>query len=607
MKTYKIQILLLSLFTMLSIPNFALGKKAAGTKIDGLSPTGIKNAYSMTSSLDGSGQTLALFALDGFSLSDIEAYESAFDLPSITIDTVLVDGATGIPGDDADEVTASIELMMALAPGISKIIVYEGVNSAAGILSTYNQIASDNLANALATSWGSPESATPGSLVSAEALVFKQMVAQGQVIFAASGDKGAYADGENLSVLDPASQSLVIAVGGTTLTLDESGNYGSETTWFDSLSNAGSGGGISSLWNTTLWQQQVTYDQPGISYTMRSIPDVTLNADPTTGYAIYFNGAFEVFGGTSAATALWTAFSALANEAMINSDGSPLGFLAPLLYQVETEANFATYYNDIMNGSTNGYPLYEAVYGYDVPTGLGSPSIDNLIGYFLSTVQPPNTCETANPIVALLTVRQVGAPGDSLPYMVYISNQDSPQCGLSTYNLSKSIPSGFSANLDQTSVTLQPGGNSLIAATLTSPINASAADYHFSIAAVNASNSALHATTTGIFQVLTNRQTMPTLMIQPINGTVFSKALVNWAHFGIIMSANGEGVNDQLIDIIVTGPDSWQAQAVTEGGGSFQYFISINDALEIGDYLISVSTDYEGSPVSAELSFSVTE
>ena len=109
----------------------------------GLTPADIKSAYSLSSTLDGTGQVLALLELDGFTQADITAYESAFNLPNVPVVTVLVDNATGVPGEGAAEVTLDIELMIALAPGVSQIIVYEGPNSSQGIIDTYNKIATD--------------------------------------------------------------------------------------------------------------------------------------------------------------------------------------------------------------------------------------------------------------------------------------------------------------------------------------------------------------------------------------------------------------------------------------------------------------------------------
>ena len=108
------------------------------------------------------------------------------------------------------------------------------------------------------------------------------MAAQGQSIFAAAGDSGAYDDGLTLSVDDPASQPLVVGVGGTTLTTNADGSYNSETTWStgNGPGNSGGGGGISSVWAIPTWQQGVLGAGSEGSTTMRNVPDVALDATP---------------------------------------------------------------------------------------------------------------------------------------------------------------------------------------------------------------------------------------------------------------------------------------------------------------------------------------
>jgi len=85
---------------------------------------------------------------------------------------------------------------------------------------------------------------------------------QGQTLFAAAGDTGAYDDLSHpttLTVGDPASQPLVTAVGGTSLSTNgKGGSYLSETVWNNGTPSAGAGGGgISSIWTIPSWQLPV--------------------------------------------------------------------------------------------------------------------------------------------------------------------------------------------------------------------------------------------------------------------------------------------------------------------------------------------------------------
>jgi len=161
-----------------------------------LTPSDIKAAYNLSGlTLNGSGQTLGLFELDGYTASDITSYENAYGLPNVTLQNVLVDTATGSAGSGAVEVTLDIELQVALAPKATKVMVYEGPNSSSGVVDTYNRIASDNLAKEISTSWGAPEAYMSSSTRNSENTAFQQMASQGQSIFAAAGDSGAYDNG----------------------------------------------------------------------------------------------------------------------------------------------------------------------------------------------------------------------------------------------------------------------------------------------------------------------------------------------------------------------------------------------------------------------------
>ena len=118
----------------------------------------------------------------------------------------------------------------------------------------------------------------------------------------------------------------------------------------------------------------------------REVPDVSADADPATGYLIYFNGSgaanppqqmgWQVVGGTSGAAPLWAALVALANaSAACNS--VPIGFANPALYNAAA-TNYGGNFNDVTTGTNdmtggNGQQ-FAAGPGYDIATGLGSPN-----------------------------------------------------------------------------------------------------------------------------------------------------------------------------------------------------------------------------------------
>lgn len=183
----------------------------------------------------------------------------------------------------------------------------------------------------------------------------------------------------------PASDPLTLAVGGTTLTVDVStGAYVGETAW-NILPQAGepraSGGGFSQLFPRPAYQDGVA----GIG-TNRGVPDVSADADPTTGMALAFSGGGQDnvligAGGASAAAPLWAGVIALADQYAHRG----LGFVDPALYRIGSSASYRQAFHDVTIGnntvtfSTQTITGYEAGPGWDPVTGWGSPNAQTLV------------------------------------------------------------------------------------------------------------------------------------------------------------------------------------------------------------------------------------
>jgi subtilase family serine protease len=406
-----------------SVPSWSPNQVGTGPG-GGLTPSDIRTAYNLNGiNATGAGQTLGLFELDGYTPSDVAKYESYYGLAAVPLQNVLVDGFSGRAGSGAGEVTLDIELQVALAPGASRIIVYEGPNTSAGVVDTYNRIATDNLAKQISTSWGLSELQSSTSVRNAENNAFMQMAAQGQSIYAASGDSGAYDNGSTLSVDDPASQPYMAGVGGTQLFVNSGETYNRETTWNvnNTVQGGAGGGGISAVWLIPDWQKGSISSNSQGSSTMRNVPDVSLNSDQYTGYSIYYKGGWYIFGGTSCASPLWAAFTALVNQQRASNGSSPLGFANPILYQLAQGGNYSSYFHDIADQSTNLW--YIAVAGYDDATGLGSFNGANLWAALSSSgapIAPPPapTNLTATPGDTTVSLSWTGSSG-ATSYSVY--------------------------------------------------------------------------------------------------------------------------------------------------------------------------------------------
>jgi subtilase family serine protease len=206
--------------------------------------------------------------------------------------------------------------------------------------------------------------------------ILSQMATQGQSVYAASGDSGAYdcGDGVTLDVDNPANDPYVTGVGGTNLTLS-SGNWSSEKVWSNTLYGEGGGGGISKVYAKPSWQTG-TGTTNTYSTGKRQVPDVSADADPNTGYSIYSAGSWTVYGGTSCAAPLWAGITAVNNQYAAGKGKPNLGQANPTLYSKFNTTQTYAGYHDITSGKNLYYP---ATTGYDQASGVGTPNAYNLI------------------------------------------------------------------------------------------------------------------------------------------------------------------------------------------------------------------------------------
>jgi hypothetical protein len=351
-----------------------------------------RTAYAAGTTLTGAGQNVGLLQFDGFYPADITNYASMNGLTNVPLVVVPVGGGVATPGDGSIEVSLDIEMVLAMAPGVSNIFIYEAPNPSPWV-DLLSQMANDNFAKSLSCSWGG------GGPNPAAEQIFLQMAAQGQSFFNASGDSAAFSG----PVEFPSESPNITQVGGTTLTTDGSGNYVSETAW-NWGGGVGSSGGISTSTAIPSWQLGLDVTTNHGSTTLRNIPDVALTADDV--YVLYNNGHRGLVGGTSVAAPLWAGFIALVNESAAQLAQPPVGFLNPALYALCRGTNYTANFHDIVTGNnTNAAsPLnFPAVPGFDLCTGWGTPAGTNLINSFTTPdnlLVLPQTVFTASGIVA---------------------------------------------------------------------------------------------------------------------------------------------------------------------------------------------------------------
>lgn len=377
-------------------------------------PDQIRVAYGvqplLDKGLDGTGSTIAIVDAYGSPTiqSDLAQFESLWGLSAADFQVVEPFGVDPTSPANASgwagETSLDVEWAHAIAPGAKIELVVAKSNDDGDILDATQWILDHNAADVLSQSYGEAEQCMDPAQLTRQHELFKAMSRKGITLFASSGDQGAgipTCDGSAYfkATSTPASDPYVTSVGGTQLNADgTSGAYNSETTWNESTTfgdAVAGGGGVSTVYT------RPSYQAPVWKNGMRAVPDVSYNAGVFTGVIAVLDGSYYRFGGTSAGSPQWAALAAIADQIA----GGRIGALDKALYQVGKNGKASSYFHDVADGSTNGIPDltpylgaaygtpiegWDAVPGYDLATGLGTPIASTLLPYLAANASHGN-------------------------------------------------------------------------------------------------------------------------------------------------------------------------------------------------------------------------
>ena len=326
---------------------------------------------------NGAGQTIAI--VDAYNdpdiVSDANSFSSQWGLPAFngsgepTLSVLNETGGTSLPanaspeGWDLEE-SLDVEWAHSIAPE-ANIILYEANSNSDSDLFTAIKTAETHAGvSVVSMSWSGGESSSETSLDS-------YFTTSGVTFLAATGDSGSPSG-------YPAYSPDVVAVGGTTLDINSSGQYIAEGAWSD-------GGGGISLYETIPSYQDNLDGVNGASTTHRNVPDVSMDADPNSGVYVldsYAGGWFQV-GGTSLSTPMWGGLIAIANQ------GRALAGEAPLSSTQTLSTLYSLPSSDFHDITTGGNGTYNAGPGYDLVTGIGTPVANLLVPGLAGTSTSP--------------------------------------------------------------------------------------------------------------------------------------------------------------------------------------------------------------------------
>jgi hypothetical protein len=350
-----------------------------------LTPPQVGQLYGFPTSPNASGQTIGIIEFGGgYKLSDVQLFCNSVGAAVPSITPVSVDGQPNAPGSDdfTVETLLDIDVAGSAAPG-AKLAVYFAPWSEQGWIDVVTTAIHDsvNKPSVISISYGWPENETIDGLtwslaaIQAVNATFQEAAALGVTVLVSSGDHGSDCGigDKKAHVLYPGSDPYITSCGGTSIS-NVSGLTFTEHVWNDLDDDWITGGGISDIFrppnfSLPIWQNWANI--PGSAndgHKARGIPDIAGNADGSSGYTLFLNGAsIGAVGGTSATAPLYAALVALMNAGL----GEPVGYLNPNLYAVP----YSYVYRDINDGISNargGAPGYKSGPGWDACTGLGS-------------------------------------------------------------------------------------------------------------------------------------------------------------------------------------------------------------------------------------------
>lgn len=357
-------------------------------------PAEIRSAYNVPSSLDGSGQTIVIVDAYGSPSieRDLKVFDRSFHLPDPTLNIIYPSGPpTQVSFGWAGETSLDVEWAHAIAPGATIDLVISPTNYSSDLNVAEQYVIDNHLGGVMSMSFGAPEQAISGGANNAHLKkgdsLYQAASAANITSIASAGDAGADFGTGTAVANFPSSDPNVLAIGGTNLFMSDTGAYQSETVWNDTdpatcpfgcyYGAFGATGGAPSIIFS-----EPAYQQENAHQTARTVADVSYNASVYTAVMVvqsFRDGVprFYFTGGTSSGAPQWAGIVTLANQAA----GHQLGNINFALYKLAKHGGYGAAFHDITfgNNSLFGGPGFPAASGWDVPTGIGSPNVANLI------------------------------------------------------------------------------------------------------------------------------------------------------------------------------------------------------------------------------------
>jgi subtilase family serine protease len=299
--------------------------------------SGVKNAIAIVGAFDYSTALADFNAFSKYFKLPVETSTSATNPSNTVFQVVYAKGVQPRKNTGwSQESALDIEWSHAMAPNAKIYLVEAASNSYADLFKAVDVAKGLSGVRQVSMSWG-------GGEFTGQIAYDDHFNSDSVMFFASSGDQGGV-------VSYPSSSTLVVSVGGTSVATDSTGVFTDETGW------SGSGGGASTVELRPSWQGGLP------SGTARVVPDISLDADPKTGVAVFYNRFWYVFGGTSV--------SSPCMAGIVNASGTTATSTTQLLTNVYSHLGNASLLRDITSGAAGSFSCSAS---WDFVTGCGAP------------------------------------------------------------------------------------------------------------------------------------------------------------------------------------------------------------------------------------------
>lgn len=271
-----------------------------------------------------------------------------------------------------------------------------------------------------------------------------------------------------------------------------------------------------------------------------------------------------------------------------------------------TPGSATSSYAELADGALEvGRSYTDGAVGVTVTLASADASGASIDVSFGSAPAPTPTCTPAAPLVSVTGPTAAVAAGTTQTYTLSLSNRDSSACAATTFNLARSVPSGWTGTLSATSLALSPGATASTTLSVTSPVTAGAGSYGVGVGVSSSAGSVHTASASTTYSVAAP------VVSGTLSGAVGTDKVTYARGETVYISArvlrDGTPVSGASVRFALTAPNggitTFSASSGSDGYARATYKLGRGKAA-IGGYALRADASSGGSTTSSSTAFS---